>query len=87
MDATAPVSEFKAHLSQYLRSVQNGSELIILDHNRPIARVVPIASENMPEKLTIIPAKTKKLVDMKLKIKLDVDPAQYVIEDREDRIY
>ncbi len=86
-NSTAAVSEFKAHLSEYLRHVQNGDEITILDHKRPIARVVPIERESLRDRLGIIPAKKKKFRDIRPKgIKLDIDPAQYVIEDREDRL-
>ncbi|AFM13850.1 type II toxin-antitoxin system Phd/YefM family antitoxin [Turneriella parva] len=86
-NSTAAVSEFKAHLSEYLRHVQNGDEITILDHKRPIARVVPIEKESLRDRLGIIPAKKKKFRDIRPKgIKLDIDPAQYVIEDREDRL-
>lgn len=36
------VAEFKAKLSEYLRSVRRGQELTIYDRDQPIARVVPI---------------------------------------------
>lgn len=41
---TVGVAEFKAKLSEYLRSVRRGHELTILDREQPIARVVPYAS-------------------------------------------
>lgn len=85
--STAAVSEFKAHLSEYLRHVQNGDEITILDHKRPIAKVVPIETESLKDRLGIIPAKKKTFRDIRPKgLKLDIDPAQYVIEDREDRL-
>ncbi len=37
---TASVSDLKAHLSQYLRMVQRGSEIQILDRGVPVARLV-----------------------------------------------
>jgi prevent-host-death family protein len=87
-NSTAAVSEFKAHLSEYLRHVQNGDEITILDHKRPIAKVVPITEKTSRPKLEVIPAQKKKFRDIRPKgVKLDFDPAQYVIEDREDRIY
>ncbi len=36
------VREAKAHLSQYLRRVQNGEEFVITDHGKPVARITPI---------------------------------------------
>ena len=37
---TVSVSDLKAHLSQYLRIVQRGSEVQILDRGVPIARLI-----------------------------------------------
>jgi len=37
------VRELKARLSAYLRRVQAGDTVVITDHGRPIARLVPIA--------------------------------------------
>lgn len=85
-NSTAAVSEFKAHLSEYLRHVQNGDEITILDHKRPIAKVVPIGTESLKDRLGIIPAKKKGFRDIRPKGTVDFDPAQYVIEDREDRL-
>ena len=36
------IREAKAHLSQYLRRVQNGEEFVITDHGKPAARITPI---------------------------------------------
>ena len=82
-NSTAAVSEFKAHLSEYLRHVQNGDEITILDHKRPIAKVIPIKAKRETHKLRIIPAKTKKLVDIRANVKLRKDPAAYIREDRD----
>lgn len=87
MSTSAAISEFKARLSYYLRQVERGEEIIILDHRRPIAKVVPLTSEILKSRLGIIPARRKKFRDLRPKgVKLLVDPAQYVIADREDRL-
>lgn len=41
---TAKISELKAKLSAHLRYVKNGEEVLILDRNIPIARLVPAAA-------------------------------------------
>lgn len=38
------IAELKARLSEYLRSVRNGSSLTVLDRDTPIARIVPYAA-------------------------------------------
>ena len=38
----ASVRELKDHLSDYLRRVENGEEIIVTSHRRPIAKLVPV---------------------------------------------
>jgi prevent-host-death family protein len=36
------IAELKDRLSEHLRAVEDGDEVIVLDRKRPIARIVPI---------------------------------------------
>ena len=36
------IAELKAHLSDYLRSVRRGNEVIVKDRETPVARIVPL---------------------------------------------
>jgi antitoxin (DNA-binding transcriptional repressor) of toxin-antitoxin stability system len=38
------IADLKAHLSEHLRSVRNGSTLTVLDRDTPIARIVPYSA-------------------------------------------
>ena len=40
---TAAVSELKARLSEYLRQVQAGEEVLITDRGNPVARLLPVS--------------------------------------------
>lgn len=40
---TAGVAELKARLSQYLDRVRAGEEIVVTEHGRPVARIVPVA--------------------------------------------
>ena len=42
MKRTTSVAEFKARLSEHLRAVKAGHELVITDRGVPVARVVPL---------------------------------------------
>ncbi len=42
------VAELKSHLSEYLRQVRSGESIVILDRDRPIARLVPYEDEHIP---------------------------------------
>ena len=49
---TAPVSDLKARLSEYLNQVKAGMEVLITDRGRPVARLVPIPrSKDLKESL------------------------------------
>ena len=37
------VRDLKEHLSHYLRAVQAGEPLLVTSHNKPVARIEPIA--------------------------------------------
>jgi len=39
---TAAVSDLKARLSEYLKRVQGGAEVLITDRGKPVARLVPV---------------------------------------------
>ena len=55
------IAEMKGKLSQYLRLVRKGGEVVIKDRDTPIARLVPYA-ESRP-RLEMIPA-TRPLKEM-----------------------
>lgn len=38
------IAELKDHLSQHLRAVEAGDEVVVTDHDRPIARIVPVTT-------------------------------------------
>jgi prevent-host-death family protein len=39
---SVPVAELKARLSEYLRMVRRGHEVIVTDRGRPVARLSPV---------------------------------------------
>ena len=42
---TTAISELKAHLSDYLKQVKSGNEVLVTDRGKPVARIVPISSK------------------------------------------
>jgi antitoxin (DNA-binding transcriptional repressor) of toxin-antitoxin stability system len=49
---TAKISELKAKLSAHIQYVKNGEEVLILDRNTPVARLVAVGSaEGQDERL------------------------------------
>ena len=45
----AAISEIKNHLSAYLKKVQEGESVLILDHNRPVARLERVEGQDYLE--------------------------------------
>lgn len=48
-------AELKAHLSEHLRAVRDGEEIVVMDRRTPIARVVPF--DHGEEDFAIEPAR------------------------------
>ena len=49
---TTTVSKLKASLSEYLRQVKAGEEVLVTERGRPIAKLAPtVISETFPEEL------------------------------------
>lgn len=42
------IAEAQAKLSDFIHSLQPGQELVITEHNRPVAKIVPAASKPTP---------------------------------------
>ena len=61
MKTEVRIAELKSKLSEYLRSVQRGNEVVIKDRETPIARLVPYQERR--QRLTIRPA-TGSLKDL-----------------------
>lgn len=45
----APISELKARLSEYLKVVRAGEEVIVTDRGKPVARIAPISGPEETE--------------------------------------
>jgi prevent-host-death family protein len=45
---TTAISELKAHLSDYLDQVKAGSEVLITDRGKPVAKMVPVSGKSRP---------------------------------------
>jgi prevent-host-death family protein len=45
--ATLGVRELRDGLSQHLALVRSGTEITVTDHGRPIARIVPVAADQL----------------------------------------
>jgi prevent-host-death family protein len=39
---SAAISEFKAHMSEYIGRVKAGEEIVVTERGKPVARVIPV---------------------------------------------
>jgi len=81
------ISDLKAHLSEYLRVVQGGEPLVVMDRKTPIARIVPY--DTRPEPLVIRKPKPGaplvRDIPMPPPVHLDVDLMDILEQERADR--
>lgn len=81
------VAEFKAHLSEYLRAVRKGRELVIQDRDQPVARVVPYAAaaNRLQVREPIRGDRTLGDIPLPPPARLSVDAVALLLEDRRAR--
>ncbi|MEP6507562.1 MAG: type II toxin-antitoxin system prevent-host-death family antitoxin [Gemmatimonadales bacterium] len=77
------VADLKAKLSEHLRTVKRGEEVIVYDRNEPVARIVPFTTRGA----LIVREPTrdyKSFRDIKLPapVKLGIDPVDLLLQDR-----
>lgn len=79
------VAELKDGLSKHLREVEGGEVIEVTDHNRPIARLVPIESKT---RLELRPPRrpfSEILGKVYPRVDLPFDPVELLLEDRRKR--
>ncbi|MBF0492907.1 MAG: type II toxin-antitoxin system Phd/YefM family antitoxin [Deltaproteobacteria bacterium] len=69
------IAEFRSHLSEYLKKIRLGEEIIILDRDHPIGRLVSF--ENKKENVEALPklksfAKVAKMKFPRLNPEIDI---------------
>lgn len=84
------IRDAKIHLSRYLKLVQQGEEIVITDHGRPIGKIVPIASrelaledrvERLEEQGVLAPLAGKRLRIVPPPIPVPKDAAQKMLQE------
>jgi len=46
---TAAISKLKAKLSEHLAMVKRGEEVVVTERGKPVARIVPMGPESLPD--------------------------------------
>ncbi|MBI4237877.1 MAG: type II toxin-antitoxin system prevent-host-death family antitoxin [Deltaproteobacteria bacterium] len=85
------IGELRNNLSAYLRKVRKGAEIVVMDRETPIGRVVPYQGEAKDtEPFDVVPppggyAGLAKLKFPPLKLQKRFDPVEELIKDRRRR--
>ena len=57
------IRELRAHLSRYVEQVKGGEEIVVTEHGRPVARLVPMNGERKIDRLiregVVTPARSR----------------------------
>jgi prevent-host-death family protein len=53
---SANIAELRDRLTQYLREVRAGAEIIVRDRHRPIAKIVPLTVDDDTDDATLVAA-------------------------------
>jgi prevent-host-death family protein len=83
---TVKIAALKSALSQHLRDVRRGEVLTVLDRSTPVARLVPVATEEdvaITAPAAGAPAFGK--VRLPRAAKLQVDAVSLLLQDRQSR--
>lgn len=79
---TISISKLKAHLSAEIKKVRQGATLIVMDHNHPVAQIMPVTED---EALFVKEAE-KKFDYKKLPPLMDKSELEKILEeDRADK--
>lgn len=58
------IRELRSQLSRYVERVKGGEELVVTEHGRPVARLVPLNGERKRDRLAregvLLPARKRK---------------------------
>ena len=77
------IAQFRAHLSEHLRAVRRGGEVLVTDRGEPVARLVPAE----PTKVLVTHPPTRKRHSTKLPPPpaRPVDSLTALLEERRER--
>lgn len=80
------IAELKDHLSEHLRAVENGAEVVVMDRNRAIARIVPLPPPGRHVRL-LEPRRAFPLIRDRRRAPADwpVPSSELLLEERQDR--
>lgn len=80
------IRELRAGLSRYVEQVKQGEEIVVTEHGRPVARLVPMNGERKIDRLiregVVIPARSRTGWRPERLIPVEGSVSEIVIEQR-----
>jgi prevent-host-death family protein len=78
------IADLGANLSQHLQSVRDGNPVTVVDHNQPVAMIVPYVAEQVLSVRKPAPdAPALKDIPLPPPLDLDLDIVDLLIEERQ----
>jgi len=77
------IAELKSRLSEYLRAVRNGETISVLDHETPIAQIVPVRECALRIRKPAPGTPPPNRVRLPKPLKLNVDIVDLLLEERQ----
>ena len=85
-DMDVGIRELRAGLSRYVEQVKQGEEIVVTDHGKPVARLVPMNGERKMDRLiregVVIPARSRTGWRPERLIPVEGSVSEIVIEQR-----
>jgi prevent-host-death family protein len=85
-DMDVGIRELRAGLSRYVEQVKQGEEIVVTDHGKPVARLVPMNGERKIDRLiregVVIPARSRTGWRPERLIPVEGSVSEIVIEQR-----
>lgn len=81
------VAELKARLSEFLREVRSGHEVVVMDRNKPVARIVPYEAQERSCIVREPIGRYRTLGDVPMPSRprgLTMDPVELLLQDRRE---
>lgn len=80
------IAQLKDHLSEHLRAVEAGGEITVLDRDRPIARIVPVATPRPTPRMTPPSRPFASVRDLpRTPVELGISSMELLLEERGQR--
>ena len=83
---TVRIAQLKDHLSEHLRAVERGGEILVTDRERPIARIIPATAPAYAPTLTPPSRPFASVRDLpEVAVDLGMSSTELLLEERGDR--